>query len=98
MVWLRPGRLLRDVAPLIRGATSRNHEGCTCGGAAPELNWNVLPIGAPTLLGVPDALVGEEGEAVADGLGADETQGPGVAGLAEETLAGPEYDRVDRQP
>src|SRR6266568_1213159 len=51
-----------------------------------------------TLSGVPDALEGEEGEAVTDGLGADEAQGSGVAGLAEETLAGSEHDRVDRQP
>ena len=45
--------------------------------ATPERYWNVLPIGAPALfrcpdaLGVPDALVGEEGETVTDGLGAD---------------------------
>jgi hypothetical protein len=42
--------------------------------------------------------VGEEGDAVTDGPGADEAHGFLVAGLAEEALAGPEHDRVDHQP
>ena len=49
-------------------------------------------------LGVPDHLVGEEGETVTDGLGVDEAHGFLVAGLAEEALARPEYDREDDQP
>src|SRR5258708_5510186 len=49
-------------------------------------------------LGVSDELVGEEGEAVTDGLGIDEAHGFLVAGLAEEALAGTEQDRVDDQP
>ena len=68
--------------------------GPTSPGCSPQLGD--LSVASP--LGVPDALVGEEGETVTDGLGADETQGPGVAGRAEQTLAGPEHDRVDRQP
>src|SRR5262245_34185955 len=47
-----------------------------------------LPVASP--LGVPDGLVGEEGEAVTDGPGADKAHGLGVAGLAEQALAGPE--------
>jgi hypothetical protein len=42
--------------------------------------------------GVSDALVGEEGDAVTDGLRVDEAHGLLVAGLAEEALAGPEHD------
>ena len=49
-------------------------------------------------LDVPDHLVGEEGEAVTDGLGVDEAHWFLVAGLAEEALAGPEHDREDEQP
>jgi hypothetical protein len=49
-------------------------------------------------LGVPDEGVGEVGETVTDGPGIDEAQGFLVAGLAEQALAGPEHDRVDRQP
>ena len=51
------------------------------------------------LLSVSDEkLVGEEGEAVTDGLGAHEAHGLFVAGLAEEALARPEHDREDDQP
>src|SRR6266436_9910964 len=46
-------------------------------------------------LGGSDELVGEEGEAVTDGLGIDEAHGFLVAGLAEEAFAGPEHDLVD---
>jgi hypothetical protein len=54
---------------------------------------------AARLLGVSDEkLVGEEGEAVTDGLGVDEAHGLLVAGLAEEALASPEHDREDDQP
>src|SRR4029453_723837 len=54
--------------------------------------------GAARLLGVSDGLVGEEGEAVTDGLDIDEAHGLLVAGLAEEALARPEHDREDDQP
>ena len=47
-------------------------------------------------LGVSDEHVGEEGEAVTDGLGIDEAHRFLVAGLAEEAFAGPEHDWVDR--
>jgi hypothetical protein len=50
------------------------------------------------LLGLPDDLVGEEGEAVTDGPGVEEAHGLLVAVLVEEALAGPERDRVDHQP
>jgi hypothetical protein len=43
----------------------------------------------------PDHLVGEEDQAVADGLGADQPHGLLVAGLAEEALARPEHHRED---
>ena len=49
-------------------------------------------------LGVSDELVGEEDEAVTDGLGIDEAHGLLVAGLAEEALARPEHDWEDDQP
>ena len=45
-----------------------------------------------------DELVGEEGEAVTDGLGVDEAHGLLVAGLAEEALAGSEHDWEDDEP
>ena len=45
------------------------------------------------LLGAPDGLVGELGDAALDGLGVEETHGFLIAGLAEEALAGPEHDR-----
>ena len=48
-------------------------------------------------LGLPDELVGEEDEAVTNGLGIDEAHGLLVAGLAEETLARPEHDWEDDQ-
>src|ERR1700678_4189174 len=46
-------------------------------------------------LGASDDLVGEESEAVTDGLGADEAHRLLVGGPAEEALAGPEHDRED---
>jgi hypothetical protein len=49
-------------------------------------------------LGLADELVGEEDEAVTNGLGIDEAHGLLVAGLAEEALAGPEHDWEDDQP
>ena len=58
--------------------------------------WNAGAVRHP--LGLPDELVGEEGEAVTDGLGIDEAHGFLVAGLAEESLASPEHDREDDQP
>ncbi len=54
------------------------------------------PVASP--LGVPDELVGEEGETVTDSPRAQEAQGLLVTGLAEETLASPEHDREDDQP
>jgi hypothetical protein len=48
--------------------------------------------------GVSDGLVGEDGDAVTDGLRVGEAHGFLVAGLAEESRAGPEHDRVDHQP
>jgi hypothetical protein len=50
------------------------------------------------LLALPDNLVGEVREAVTDGPGFEEAHGHLVAGLAEETLASSEHDRVDQQP
>ena len=46
-------------------------------------------------LGASDELVGEEDEAVTDGLGIDKAHGLFAAGLAEEALARPEDDRED---
>src|ERR687897_1312351 len=48
--------------------------------------------------GVANTLVGEENDVALDGLGVDKAHGFLVAGLAEEALAGPEYDREDLQP
>ena len=50
------------------------------------------------LLGVSHELVGEKGQAVTDGLSADEAHRFLVAGLAEQALAGPDHERVDEQP
>src|SRR5262245_16707930 len=49
-------------------------------------------------LGVSDGLVGEDGDAITEGLRADQAQRLLVAGLAEEALAGTEHDREDLQP
>ncbi len=54
--------------------------------------------GSPEHLGVPDGLVGQEREVVANGLGVDEAHGFLVAGLSEEALAGSEHDGEDEQP
>ena len=51
-----------------------------------------------TALGLADDLLGEEGEAVADGPGVEEAHAVLVAGLLEEAFAGPERDRVNHQP
>ena len=48
--------------------------------------------------GGPDDVVGEEGEAVADGRCIGETEGLLAAGLAEEAIPGTEHDWVDEQP
>ena len=50
------------------------------------------------VLAVPDELVGEEGDALADRSGVDQAEGQGCAGLAEEAVAGPEHEREDHQP
>src|SRR6266436_6303980 len=50
------------------------------------------------LLGVPDRLVGEVGDAALEGLSVEEAHGFLVAGLAEQPLADPEGDREDLQP
>ena len=55
------------------------------------------PVRRP-LLGVPDWLVGEVGDTSFKGLGGEEAHGFRSAGLAEETLTGPEHDREDVQP
>src|SRR5262249_6943186 len=47
-------------------------------------------------LAVSDWLVGEEGEAVADGLGIDEAHW--LSGLAEEALPRPQHDREHDEP
>jgi hypothetical protein len=49
-------------------------------------------------LDLPDENVGEEDEAVTNGLGIDEAHWLLVGGLAEEALAGPEHDWEDDQP
>src|SRR4029079_4981545 len=96
------GRAESDARAKLERSTDRCPDALRCPRRSPvsptALRCPPTLLGVRTLLGVPDALVGEEGETVTDGLGADETQGPGVAGLAEEALAGPEHDRVDRQP
>ena len=43
-------------------------------------------------------LVGEQGEAVTDGLGLNEAHRLDLADLAEEAPAGPERERVDEKP
>src|SRR6185437_194321 len=62
-------------------------------------NWPRPPSRAPCRtgapLGVPDGLVGEEGEAVTDGLGGHQAHRLLVASRAEESLTGPEHDRED---
>src|SRR5215218_2665033 len=51
-----------------------------------------------SVLCLPDERVGEEDEALTDGLGVDEAHGLLVARLVEEALAGPEHDREEDQP
>ena len=46
---------------------------------------------------VSDALVDEVGEALIDRSAAHETHGLLVASLAEEALASPQHNRIDRQ-
>src|SRR4051812_30341454 len=48
--------------------------------------------------GLPDELVAEEREALADGFGVEEAHGFLVAGLAEQAPPRPEHDREDDQP
>src|SRR4051794_3478868 len=57
-----------------------------------------LALLTPSASLLPDELVAEENEAVADGLGLDEAHGRLVAGLAEQALASPEHDREDDEP
>jgi hypothetical protein len=70
-------------------------DACAVKGAR-ELSWNAGAV--RRLLGLPDELVGEEGEAVPDDLCIDEAHGFLVAGLTEEAFARPEHDREDDQP
>jgi hypothetical protein len=65
-------------------------------GERPRAFGTPTPSDAP--LGVPDGLVGEEGEAVTDGPGTHQPHRFLVTGLAEEALTGPEHDREDDQP
>src|SRR5258708_14044322 len=81
--WLRNG-LVRQRKPLINPFFSDRYR-------------NFVASTQPQL-GAPDDLVGEEGEAVTDGLSVDEARRFLVAGLAEEALAGSEHDREDEQP
>ena len=75
---------------------SRRSPGCPPGGERPRACPEAGAVRRPP--GVSDALVGEDGDAVTDGLGVDEAHGFLVAGLAEEARAGPEHDREDLQP
>ena len=59
-----------------------------------SLNW---PQG-DGLKRVADWLVGEEDQAVTDGAGVDEAHVFRAAGLAEESFASTEHERVDHQP
>ena len=79
------------------------HLSCSSGTVFSDLNQCVvvvqklipLDIQVDPPLGVPDTLVGEEGDVALDGLGVHEAHGFLVAGLAEEALAGAEHDRED---
>src|SRR5687767_11599940 len=88
------------MSPVVRLScrllSSRRSPGCPPGESGRALVLKAGAVRRP--LGVSDALVGEEGDAVTDGLGVDEAHGLLVAGLAEEALAGPEHDREDLQP
>jgi hypothetical protein len=53
-------------------------------------------VGRP--LGLRGEFVNQVGEAVTDSAGVEQAHRLLVAGLAEESLAGPEHDRVDHQP
>src|SRR5262245_28561145 len=64
-------------------------------GGRPRLSQDV---GVPPSLGGSDKLVGDVGEAVAEGPGVKEAQWLLVARLAEEALAFPEHDGEDDQP
>src|SRR5262249_27686046 len=70
--------------------------GCLSWGERPRDAWNAGAVRRS--LYVSHGLIDEEGDAVIEGLGADKAHGLLVAGLAEETLAVPEHDRVDLQP
>ena len=65
---------------------------------APDPAEKLSNVAHGTALGLADDLVGEEGEAVADGPGVEEAHAVLVAGLLEEAFAGPERDRVNHQP
>jgi hypothetical protein len=75
---------------------ARRSPGCRPGGerarACPQ-GWR-----RPRPARVSDGLVGEDGDAVTEGLGVEEAHGFRVAGLAEEARAGAEHDREDLQP
>ena len=85
----------------MRGCGSAKEQGQAAAAPRPRRampQTSLTLAGAARLLGVSDGLVGEEGEAVTDGLGIDEAHGLLVAGLSEEALARPEHDREDDQP
>src|SRR5215813_7316051 len=52
----------------------------------------------PGELGVSHNLVGDEGQAVSDGVRMDESQGLLAGGLAEKARSIPEYHREDHEP
>jgi hypothetical protein len=97
----RRGAASRTVSPCpadrnySSGQRANPSAGCPPGGerasGIPE-RWCGRP------LGLPDELVGEEDEALTNGLGIDEAHGLLVADVAEEALAGPEHDREEDQP
>ena len=96
--WFEGGKIRR------RDAFTEREDALEAAGQSEQLLWTKrfawkgalsrgLPVGT-----LPDELVGEEDEAVTNGLGIDEAHGLLVAGLAEEALAGPEHDWEDDQP
>jgi hypothetical protein len=81
-----------------RARTSSNDDSPTRDGRD-SLKFAIAPgTNCPAPLDLPDHLVGEEDQAVTDGLGIDEAHGLLVACLAEEALTRPQDHREDDQP
>ena len=102
-----PQRLPRETRPLERChrrtrtsahrlLLTRRSPGCRRGEESPRASWNAGAVRRS--LSLPDELVGEEDEAVTDGLGIDEAHRLLVAGLAEEARARAEHDWEHDQP